>query len=104
MWKEPGDIAKLPQFVYGNTGATSSRWLLSTNHLRLKNMTFGYTLPRNILNKMRLNKLRAYMSSNNLLTFKSKNLYIDPEVPAHGLVTFETPALRTVTFGVEIGF
>jgi TonB-linked SusC/RagA family outer membrane protein len=104
MWQKEGDIAKLPQFVEGNTNTLSSRWLLSTNHLRLKNMTIGYSLPNNLASKLGLSKVRAYMSGNNLLTFKSKDLYVDPEAPSNGLTTFETPSLKTLTFGIEIGF
>ena len=48
--------------------------------------------------------MRAYVAANNLLTWKSKKLYVDPETPVNGICTFETPALRTVTFGMEIGF
>ena len=45
----------------------------------------------------------AYFA-NNLLTWKSKDLYVDPETPADGLCTFEMPALRTYTFGIELSF
>ncbi|MEG0464597.1 TonB-dependent receptor, partial [Bacteroides sp.] len=103
-WQKEGDNAKLPQFAYGNRNIASSRWLLSTDHLRLKNMSLGFTLPAKWSEKAGINKLRAYVSGNNLLTWKAKGMYIDPEVPANGLSTFETPALRTVTFGFEIGF
>ena len=104
MWQKPGDHAKLPQFVQGNSAASSSRWVMSTNHVRLKNITLGYTLPKHIIRNLGLTKVRAFASANNLVTFKSKNLYVDPETPVDGLVTFETPALRTVTFGIEVGF
>lgn len=103
-WQKTGDNAKLPQFAYGNTNKASSRWLMSTDHLRVKNMTLGFTLPQNWSSKAGISKLRAYVSGNNLLTWKKKSLYVDPEVPVDGLCTFETPALRTVTFGIEIGF
>ena len=104
MWQKPGDHAKLPQFAYNNSETTSSRWIKSTNHVRLKNITLGYSLPKHLTRAWGINKLRAYASANNLLTFKSKDLYVDPEVPVNGLVMFENPALRTVTFGLEIGF
>ncbi len=103
-WKKPGDNAKLPQFVYGNKGVFSSRWLMPTDYLRIKNLTVGFTMPSNISNKIGLGKVRAYIATNNLLTWKSKDLYVDPETPVDGICTFETPALRTVTFGIEIGF
>ena len=103
-WQKEGDNAKLPQFALGNVNTASSRWLLSTDHLRVKNMSLGFTLPSKWSQKAGINKLRAYVSGNNLLTWKAKGMYIDPEVPANGLSTFETPALKTVTFGFEVGF
>jgi len=56
------------------------------------------------LSKTGLSKARVYFSANNLLTWKSKDLLVDPEMPIDGLCTFEMPALRTYTFGLEIGF
>lgn len=67
-------------------------------------MTIGYRFPKEIIKKAGFNKARIYLSGNNLLTFKSKDLYVDPENYASGLVLFRTPAMRTVTFGLEIGF
>lgn len=104
MWQQPGDNAKLPQFVYGNANVRSSRWLMPTDHLRLKNLTVGFTAPSKWAEKLGLARLRAYASGNNLFTIKSKDLYVDPETPTNGVVTFETPALRTMTFGIEVGF
>ena len=104
MWQKPGDHAKLPQFAFNNVEVESSRWMMSTNHVRLKNITLGYKLPNSIIRRVGLNKVRAYASASNLFTIKSKDLYVDPEVPANGLVMFESPALRTVTFGIEVGF
>ena len=103
-WQKPGDNAKLPQFAYGNKNISSSRWMMSTDHLRIKNLTVGFTMPSNLSSKLGLGKVRAYVAANNLLTWKSKDLYVDPETPVNGLCTFETPSLRTVTFGMEIGF
>jgi hypothetical protein len=103
-WKQPGDNAKLPLFAYGNKNTVSSRWMMPTDHLRLKNLTIGFTLPSNLSKKAGISKLRAYISGNNLLTWKSKDLYVDPETPVDGLCYFETPALRTITFGIELGF
>ena len=103
-WQKPGDNAKLPQFAFGNKNIASSRWLMPTDHLRVKNLTVGFTMPTNLSSKLGLGKMRAYVAANNLLTWKSKKLYVDPETPVNGICTFETPALRTVTFGMEIGF
>ena len=103
-WQKPGDNAELPQFAYGNSNTPSSRWMMSTNHLRVKNLTLGFSIPSKVLSPLGISRLRAYLSGNNLLTWKSKDLYVDPETRPDGLVTFETPTLRTVTFGIELGF
>ena len=104
MWQKEGDNAKLPQFAYSNQNNISSRWMKSTDHLRLKNLTLGFTVPQAQTTKLGLSKVRAYVSANNLLTFKSSSLDFDPEVPVDGVVTFETPALKTVAFGLQVTF
>ena len=103
-WQNPGDNAKLPLFSTANRAVHSSRWLLSSDHVRLKNLTLGFTLPTKLAKKAGFDRIRAYMSGNNLLTFKSKDLYVDPENTPSGVVYFRAPAMRTVTFGVELGF
>ena len=106
MWKQSGDNAKLPKYDHGlqTVAVASTRWMLPTDHLRLKNLAFGYTLPASVSKAASLSKVRVYMSASNLLTFKSKKLYFDPEGPIDGLYTYQTPPLKTVTFGLEILF
>ena len=103
-WKKSGDNAKLPLYSVGNSATHSSRWMMPSDYVRLKNLTLGFTLPTRLAKKAGFDRMRAYMSGNNLLTFKSKDLYVDPEGPASGFVYFSAPAMRTVTFGVELGF
>ena len=105
MWQKEGDNAELPKFqpAYGKA-VTSSRWLMPNDYLRLKNLTIGFTAPKEWTNQIGLSKARVYFSGNNLLTWKSKNMFVDPETPVDGLCTFEMPAMRTFTFGVELSF
>ena len=105
MWTGPGDTsAKLPKFEYGSAAVHSSRWLMPMDYLRLKNLTLGFSVPRNIVAKAGLDKVRVYFSASNLLTWKSKDLLVDPEMPVNGLCTLQTPSLRTFTFGIDLGF
>lgn len=105
MWTGPGDTsAKLPKFQYGSTFAYSSRWMMPLDYLRLKSLTLGFSVPQMYLNRVGISKARFYVSASNLFTIKSKDLYVDPEVPTNGISMFETPAYRTVTFGIELGF
>lgn len=107
-WQKPGDITSIPRFVQNQqnilgSGTGSSRYVHSTDHLRLKNLTFGYTLPHRWTDKVFLENVRAYFSGSNLLTWAKWEQY-DPEVPINGEVNCEAPALRSFSFGVEVTF
>ena len=104
-WQKPGDHTDVPRFVYGeSTGVSnSSRYIHSTDHLRLKNLTLGYKLPAKWVNKALINTARIYFSGSNLLTWARWKQY-DPETPVNGVVFCETPAMRTFSFGVQLTF
>lgn len=104
-WQKPGDVTDVPRFVLGQSAGpeNSSRYIHSTNYLRLKNLTFGVTLPHTWTDKVLIDKARFYFSGSNLLTWAKWNQY-DPEVPVSGEVFCETPPMRTFSFGVEVTF
>lgn len=112
IWQKPGDNAKIPEYVYGSTAQISSRFIHSTDHLRLKNVTLGYAVPTKVLKDTFISKVRLYAAASNLFTLKSKDLKVDPEIPVdmeygartYGIVGLESPPLRSVTFGVEVTF
>ncbi len=104
-WQKPGDRTDVPRFVYGEAKGpdNSSRYIHSTNHLRLKSLTFGYTLPKRWVNKALAEDARIYFSGSNLLTWAKWKQY-DPETPVNGEVFCETPPMRTFSFGVQLTF
>ncbi|CAK7010117.1 MAG: TonB-dependent receptor P3 [Parabacteroides sp.] len=104
-WQKPGDITDVPRFVLeqGAGPQNSSRYIHSTDHIRLKNLTLGFTLPGQWTQKALIENARIYFSGTNLLTWTKWNQY-DPEVPVNGEVFCEAPAMRTFNFGVEITF
>ncbi len=105
MWKKEGDVAQLPKFQVGyGKAVTSSRWLMPNDYLRVKNISVGFSAPDKWISPVGISKARLYFSANNLLTWKSSGMYVDPETPVDGYCLFEMPALRTYTFGIEIGF
>ena len=69
-WQEPSDQTNVPRFVYGDAGPqNSSRYIHSTDHLRLKNLTLGFTLPSEWTRKALIDKACIYFSGSNLLTW-----------------------------------
>lgn len=112
-WKEPGDKTSIPQprLYEGNGSSKSSRWVQDGSFLRIKLVSFGYTIPQSVLSKTFISNARVYMTAANLFTFTGYDGY-DPEVNTTyiGLsnVTlghdFYTPPLpKTITFGLTLG-
>lgn len=68
--------------------------------LKLRNIQFGYTFPESITRKIKMQKLRLYVSAQNLLTIKSKNFTgVDPENANYGY-----PIPVNLTFGLNVTF
>jgi len=105
-WQKPGDNAMHPQRIWeGNNGsdARSSRFLLDNNYLRLKDITLSYTLPKSVLQKMKMSRLTLYVQATNYLTWAQQDV-VDPEQSYSGYTSFEMPNVKTIMFGLELGF
>lgn len=85
-----------------NASTYNSFFLKKTNYLRLKNAQLGYTFSKDITDKLRITKLRLYVSGSNLLTFSSLYQGLDPEGKSDRINDF--PPLKIVNFGVNIIF
>ncbi len=69
-----------------NTRAYADKWVEDGSFLRLKNISIGYSLPKSIISKIGINKVRLYVAADNFLTFTKYDGY-DPEVGNDGLST-----------------
>lgn len=63
-----------------NNMRRSSFWLQNASYIRIKDIQFGYSLPKNVLKNANIEALRIFVSGYNLFTFTSLDL-IDPEAP-----------------------
>lgn len=102
-WQKPGDKTDVPRrinnYTYGRHA--SSRHLISTDHIRLKNLSLSYSLPSEITRKAKMGGVRVFFAGTNLLTWAAYD-DLDPEQPVAGFTTFAFPNLKTYTFGIEI--
>jgi hypothetical protein len=79
--------------------STNSKWLYRGDFLKLKNLTLGYSIPKNITQKIYMQNMRIFFSGENLLTITGYP-GIDPEMRASiGYLTYQQFA-----FGVNITF
>ncbi|OFX28896.1 MAG: SusC/RagA family TonB-linked outer membrane protein [Bacteroidetes bacterium GWF2_42_66] len=78
----------------------STFWLDDMSYVRLKNVQLGYTLPNNLVKKLRIDNVRFYISGENLATF-TKFRGIDPEKNTNADDAY--PLVKSFAFGVNIG-
>ncbi|MEM9916544.1 MAG: TonB-dependent receptor [Bacteroidota bacterium] len=88
----------------------SDRFVEDGTYIRIQNITLGYTLPANVLERLPISSLRAYISGQNLLTITDYSGY-DPEIGSfnqnpllNGLDNGRFPVARSYTVGVNISF
>jgi hypothetical protein len=89
-------------------------FLHDASYLRLRELTLGYRLPGNTLDKWKLKSLRVYVTGSNLLTF-TKYPGGDPEITrdfenpqdrnlSPNVTYLTAPTQRTFIFGINLGF
>lgn len=95
-------------YNYDNTqdNAAISVWRPHAAYLRLKNIELGYTVPKNVLNRIGINSLRVYVNGTNLLTFTNKELRkTDPERSENSWnAGLSYPIMKAVNFGINLNF
>ncbi|MGC4037880.1 MAG: TonB-dependent receptor [Chitinophagaceae bacterium] len=111
-WDKPGDITMVPEprLFYPNGTNNSSRYISTGSYLRVKAVTLGFNLPKQVLNKIHIDRLRLYLRAQNLFTI-TKYKGWDPEVNAdyqatninQGVDFYSAPQLKTIVFGLSIG-
>ncbi len=84
-----------------NNSVQSDFWKRNGAYLRLKNAAIGYSFPASWMRKIKVDRLRIYVSGTNLLTFTDFK-YIDPE--STNVVTGYYPQQRTLSFGLDLTF
>ncbi len=109
-WRSPGDITDVPRAEFGTIPLVSTRFVEDGSYLRFKAVTFGYTIPKTILNKVGIENLKLYVTGENLFTFTDYSGF-DPEVNAFGGdnlaqgIDFGTyPQTRNLIFGLNLTF
>lgn len=81
---------------------TSSFWLQNTDYVRLKNISVGYNLSKNVLSKVGIERARLYVSGENLITFSDLD-GIDPEAPSINRGAFYGN-VKKIALGLKVTF
>lgn len=104
-WSSENPNASIPRWQYGDEDiSTSNRFLTNASYLSLQNINLGYTLPRSLTKKFFVEKLRVYVSADNVWLW-SKRQGLDPRQSFSGATTnaYYSP-IRTITGGLTLTF
>ena len=113
IWSEENPDAYFPRprgYIAMNNsralGATNTKYLQNIGYCRLKNLTFGYSLPKKWMQKANIDGIRVYFSGENLHYWAPglHSDYIDPEMAQIGNELRVYPWQKTFMFGVDITF
>ena len=105
----PNPNAKYPQITPLNMGSenvqTSTFWNRNASFLRVKNLQFGYSFSNNIIQKLKISKLRIFISGQNLFSLNHFYTGWDPEMyQGSGDNTPFYPITSVYTFGINVKF
>ncbi len=100
--------------LYNNRGngrqdiGNNTIWWADGTYMRLKNIELGYTLPKNMLTALKLQRMRVYVNGYNMFTLKGKifrDLRVDPEKEQGSYGSgMEYPLMKTFNVGVNLTF
>jgi hypothetical protein len=111
-WTPTNTGATTPIFETASNFSTNAQsnsfYVEDGSYLRLQNVSLGYTVPKSVLEKLKIARLHFYASTNNLFTV-TKYQGLDPQVGGNADTNFgidvgNYPITRSVTVGLNLGF
>ncbi len=103
-WQKPGDVTNVPRVQSAGTtvnNGQSSRFLFDGSYINIKNITLSYTIPKNVVNTLRLNGLQVFMNVDNAVLFTAKK-GMDPQRAFNGTSDASYVPFRTISFGFNL--
>ncbi len=110
-WTGPESTNEDPRVTTGATRNTvfSDYYVENGSFMRLKNIQFGYTIPKSVVSKIKFSSIRVYVAANNLYTLTQYQGF-DPEIGsaggalASGVDYGFYPQARTIMGGISVKF
>ena len=104
-WTETNTNTNVPRLCSTDdyTNSTSTRWLTKASYLALNNVTFGYTLPRTLVRKVGIEKVRVLFAGENLGLLSARK-GLDPRQSFTTATTARYTTIRTLSGGLSVTF
>jgi len=115
-WNAVGDVATFPAAStvtdpsYSNLTSSNVNWG-DASYLKLKTVSLNYTFPKQLVSKLKLSNLSAYVQGQNIYTWAKQKYVYDPDstVPGTGSALgtgqyIAIPQVRTIVIGLKCSF
>jgi TonB-linked SusC/RagA family outer membrane protein len=103
-WQKPGDVTNIQRYgtsifllLAQNNAVQSNAAYGDASYIRLQNISFSYTLPKNVVSKMHMQSLQVFLQGENMFTISRYN-GMDPENQS----AYSLPPLRVMTAGLRL--
>jgi TonB-linked SusC/RagA family outer membrane protein len=100
-WTPQNLNAYFPRMRFNGSGnqQTQDKYIQNAAYARIKQLTLGYTLPASVIRAAKLQRVRVYVTGENLFTITSLNHNYDPEFANSNTY----PLLKSISFGLQVG-
>ncbi|HUR67462.1 MAG TPA: TonB-dependent receptor [Chitinophagaceae bacterium] len=112
-WTKPGQVTTVPKVYFGQSnrinqnGLAISRFVESGNYIRLQNVVFSYTMNRDLVSKVfkgYVDGIRFFLQGQNLHVWTDYSGADPDNISAGGVDLSVSPQIRTISFGISVGF
>jgi hypothetical protein len=102
---KPGDITDVPLLNIArnpSNSAASSRWLVDSDYLSLRQVSLSYNLPE-LISKLKIDAAKLYVNGENLKLW-AKREGMDPQANYNGTTQNRFSPSRTISLGINLNF
>ena len=112
-WQKPGDVTNVPRLRWGQSnninqnGLATSRFVESGDYLRLQNVVLSYTFDKNLISRVfkgYVDNVKFYLQGQNLAVWTDYTGADPDNITAGGIDAAVAPQIRTISFGLSVGF
>jgi TonB-linked SusC/RagA family outer membrane protein len=102
-WQKPGDITDVPRLEFNGKYTVNDRFLIDASYLSIRNVTLGYNFSSNFLEKAKIDRLRVFVSGDNLFLFSHLD-GMDPQHNFSGGTDYSYAPSRVYLVGLNLKF
>lgn len=97
-------LTKIDAWLIPPHWRVNETWMHDASYVRLRNVTLGYKIPRDLTDRFRITNARIYVSGQNLATWDNMPEGIDPLTPPQFSQGAFYPVTKVFTMGLNVTF